>query len=213
MNEPKLTVLERAWADIPVDPVPIDALWSTGRAARRRRRTTLIGGGAAATVVLSGGFLATQALDADDPQGVRNPTAGRTGPLGDGGAASCVESYTPQAVTNRAFAFDGTVVAIGPGTTDRGDESDLNLIGVTFQVHDWYAGGGGGTITVDMQPSGQQVSTSQPETAYGLGSRLLISGEPRWGGSPLDDPIAWGCGFSRYYDPATAASWDRAFAR
>lgn len=120
-----------------------------------------------------------------------------------------MEIYSLSAVTNRAFAFDGTVIDIGPSTTDRGDDSDLNLEGVTFQVNAWFAGGRGETITVDMQPLDEPTS-SQPGPVYGPGSRLLISGEPRWGGSPLDDPIAWTCGFSRYYDPATAASWNRA---
>lgn len=44
-------------------------------------------------------------------------------------------------------------------------------------------------------------------TAYGVGTRLLVSGGPRWGGPPLRDAIAWGCGFTRYYDPQTAADW------
>jgi hypothetical protein len=48
---------------------------------------------------------------------------------------------------------------------------------------------------------------SDPGYAYGAGSRLLVSGEARWGGSPLEHPIAWGCGFSRNYDPETATTW------
>lgn len=43
----------------------------------------------------------------------RNPTASRTGPL-PGGAASCVESYSPDALSHRAFAFDGVVMKLGP---------------------------------------------------------------------------------------------------
>jgi hypothetical protein len=42
---------------------------------------------------------------------------------------------------------------------------------------------------------------------YRIGTRLLVSGMPRWGGAPLADAIAWGCGFTRYYSPATAAAW------
>ena len=48
---------------------------------------------------------------------------------------------------------------------------------------------------------------------YDIGSRLLVSGEPRWEGSPLDAPIAWGCGFARYYDPQTAAVWRTTIVR
>ena len=51
----------------------------------------------------------------------RNPTAGRAGALPDGGAASCAEAYAPDALTGRAFAFDGVVLDIGPSVSDRGD--------------------------------------------------------------------------------------------
>jgi hypothetical protein len=47
--------------------------------------------------------------------------------------------------------------------------------------------------------------------AYGIGNRLLVSGMPRRGGAALTDAIAWGCGFTRYYDKATADSWRAAF--
>ncbi len=76
----------------------------------------------------------TRVLDDDDSVVSRNPTAGRRGPLPEGGAASCVESYAARAVTGRAFAFDGVVVEVGPFVSDRGDEADLGLPGVTFEV-------------------------------------------------------------------------------
>lgn len=156
----------------------------------------------------------TCVLDNDDPDSARNPTAGRTGPLPDGGAASCVESYTPQAVTGRAFAFDGVVVEVGPSVSDRGDDGDLALPGVTFEVREWFSGGQADTVTVDMQlPPTGSTDPSDPEYTYGIGSRLLISGEARWDGSPLDNPIAWSCGFSRYYDPDTATAWRDALER
>ena len=143
-----------------------------------------------------------------------NPTAGRTGALPDGGTASCVESYTPKALTGRAFAFDGVVLKIGASVSDRGDDADLGLPGVTFKVLEWFSGGRADTVTVDMQlPTAGSDSASGPGDAYDIGSRLLVSGEARWGGSPLDAPIAWGCGFSRYYDPQTATAWRDALAR
>jgi hypothetical protein len=152
-------------------------------------------------------------LDEDEPDDSRNPTANRRGPLSDGGAASCVESYAPEAVTGRAFAFDGVVVEVGPSVSDRGDEADLGLPGVTFEVREWFSGGRADTVTVDMQtPTTGSANPSDPEYAYVIGSRLLVSGEARWGGSPLEYPIAWGCGFSRYYDPETAAAWHAALA-
>lgn len=59
------------------------------------------------------------------------------GPLPDGGAVSCVESYSPETLQNRAFAFDGIVIRLGPSVSDRGDDGDLNLAGITFEVREW----------------------------------------------------------------------------
>jgi hypothetical protein len=38
-----------------------------------------------------------------------------------------------------------------------------------------------------------------------------VSGEPRFGGAPLNDPISWSCGFTRWYNEADARIWDQAF--
>lgn len=153
-------------------------------------------------------------LGVPGPDGSRDPTADRRGPLPDGGAASCVEPYDPEAVTGRAFAFDGVVLAVGGSVSDRGDEADLAPAGVTFEVREWFSGGRGDTVTVDMPPpTTGSTDPSDPGYAYGVGSRLLVSGEARWGGSPLESPIAWGCGFSRYHDPGTATAWRDALAR
>ena len=77
-------------------------------------------------------------------------------------------------------------------------------------MREWFAGGRGETVTVDLQPAG---GLEDPGPAYGVGSRLLVSGEARWGGVPLAAPIAWGCGFTRYHDAATATAWREALAR
>ena len=97
--------------------------------------------------------------------------------------------------------------------SDRGDEADLGLPGVIFEVREWFSGGRGDTVTVDVEPPTRGSEDLAPGYAYGVGSRLLVSGEARWGGSPLKSPIAWGCGFSRYYDSETAMAWRDAFAR
>lgn len=149
-----------------------------------------------------------------DDGGSRDPTADRRGPLPGGGAASCVESYAPEAVQGRAFAFDGVVAEVGGSVSDRGDEADLGLRGVTFEVREWFSGGGGDSVTVDLQPpTTGSVDPAASGYAYDVGSRLLVSGEPRWGGSPLESPIAWGCGFTRYHDAETATAWRDAMAR
>lgn len=82
---------------------------------------------------------------------------------------------------------------------------------MTFEVRERYAGGTDDQVTVDMQTVMSDPEGPEPAAVYGVGSRLLISGEPRWGGTPLDAPIAWGCGFSRYYDEKTAATWRETF--
>ncbi|WP_346621078.1 hypothetical protein [Blastococcus montanus] len=137
-----------------------------------------------------------------------NPTADRTGPLADGAAASCAVAYSPDAVRDRDFAFDGVVLGIGPSVTDRSDTPGPALVGVTFAVQEWFFGGDGATVTVDLPPPATDgASSSVDGPVYGTGSRLLVSGESRWDGAPLEEPIAWMCGFTRYYDEETAAAW------
>lgn len=117
--------------------------------------------------------------------------------------ASCVESYSAETLRQRAFAFDGTIVSI---------TQTLNndpYVAVSFRVDEWFAGAGPDTITLDMLPP-HRSSLGGPE--YDIGSRLLISGEPRFGGAPLESPVAWMCGFSRTYDGATADVWRDTFA-
>ena len=146
---------------------------------------------------------------AASPGVVLHPTAPlRTGAVGAAvAAASCVEGYDVTTIGHRAFAFDGTVTAIGPGRTDRAGSGALDTVAVTFAVHEWFTGGADGTVTVDlMAPDAGPVDGDVP--AYEEGTRLLVSGEPRWGGAPLDDAIAWSCGgFTRYYEPAVAEEW------
>ncbi|MDP2773019.1 MAG: hypothetical protein Q8O61_05635 [Nocardioides sp.] len=134
------------------------------------------------------------------------PASGPAGPLPDSGLASCAFEYSSKTLAERAFAFDGTVVSVGPGQTYRPGEL-RGLVGTTFEVHEWYAGGSGTTVTVDMPPPGSRPTMSDGPPTYEIGSRLLLSGEHRWGKATMDDALAWGCGFTRYYDEATADTW------
>lgn len=117
--------------------------------------------------------------------------------------ASCVESYSAETLRQRAFAFDGTIVSIAR-TLNNDPE-----VAVSFRVNEWFAGGGPQIITIDILPP-HRSSVGAPE--YDTDSRLLISGEPRFGGTPLESPVAWMCGFSRTYDAATADLWRDTFA-
>jgi len=198
------------------DRAPLSAGLGEGalRRVRQRRHAQLAWatGAVAATAltmaVISGGLLGGQPVGdqvARPPAASKSPVPtlagtapkGPQGPLDSGVAASCAEQYSMTSLTGRAFAFDGTVTAIGPARSNR-PGTDYGLIAATFTVNQWYRGGSGATVTVDMSPPG-------------IGTRLLVSGEPRWGGAPLTDAIAHPCGFTRYYDKATADSWRAAF--
>ena len=208
-------LLERLAEDVHVGPAPIGDLLHRGRAARRRRRWVVAGAAAACLLVAGVAVITTTGGDSGGPtsrEALGDPTGGRRGELPTSGAASCVATWTEDRpiAEQRDFAFDGVVTDIGPGRTNRPDSGELGLVSVTFRVQEWFAGGTGPEVAVDMDPplqEGQGRSGSDDDPAYAVGSRLLVSGAPRWGGAPLEDPIAWGCGFTRYYDQDTADSW------
>lgn len=103
----------------------------------------------------------------------------------------------------RAWAFDGTITSIGTVRDSRlGDVSSA-----TFTINNWYRGGTSRTVTVQYEfPSSEDYGV-RPE----VGERLLVSGESRWGGEPLSDPIAWGCGFTREWTESESQSWTSVF--
>jgi hypothetical protein len=123
--------------------------------------------------------------------------------------ASCARGYSPMALVESAFAFDGTVTGIGPGRTDRRPATGISARrAVTFHVNAWFKGGSGDTAIVDMtQPSMTGKMFDEPPPSYEVGTRLLVTGTPRGGGAPLDNATARGCGFTRYYSPERAAEW------
>lgn len=128
--------------------------------------------------------------------------------FGSGTQLSCVDEYSPQTLGQRAFAFDGTVLSVGGSATTT--EQPGLYVPVAFHVNRWYRGGHDTKITVAMFPP--SVATSAGNAAYGIGSRLLVSGESRTGAAdPLTDPISWACGFTRWYTDADARKWEQAF--
>lgn len=139
------------------------------------------------------------------------PAESEGAPVSIGGAAaSCVEEYSTETLAGRDFAFAGEVVAIAEAEADPAAEGDRDgSVRVTFGVTEWFAGGGPEAVTVDMPAAG---TGSVDAPVYDEGTRLLVSGEPRFGGEPLDAPVAWGCGFTRPWDAGTAAEWRTAFA-
>ncbi|SCG40084.1 hypothetical protein [Micromonospora humi] len=198
------------------------------RRVHRRRRTLVVAAATTAVIVAAGVYGVHR--PAATPQ-ARPPVTSSLAPVASApaadlpagvkpgdplavGEAQCVKTYSPRALAEQAFAFDGTVTGIGPARTGRGTQPPRDLRSVTFQVHTWFRGGSAGTAVVDMSPpaarAGTGDATSEHVPAYRIGTRLLVSGTPRWGGAPLADPIAWGCGFTRYYSPSVAAGWTAA---
>lgn len=135
------------------------------------------------------------------------PSPERRGDIfGPAAEASCVEAYSERALAGRTFAFDGTVLSVErPSAGDRADP----YVPVTFRVARWYRGGQGDRATVAMLPP--EAGTSVGGDRWTVGSRLLVSGADRWDDAGLRTPVAWACGFTRWYDRADARVWERAF--
>ncbi|MEU8421153.1 hypothetical protein AB0C15_09795 [Micromonospora sp. NPDC048835] len=195
------------------------------RRVRRRRRTLAAAAALTAVIVAAGVYgvyrpaptpqaqppVTPSSAPAASESADELPAGVKPGDPLTSGATQCAKPYSPKTLAEQAFAFDGTVTGIGPGRTGRGEHPPLDLRSVTFQVHTWFTGGSAGTAVVDISPpaAGAETgdATSEHAPAYQVGTRLLVSGMPRWGGAPLADPIAWTCGFTRYYSPSMAAEW------
>lgn len=111
------------------------------------------------------------------------------------GTTSCVSEYSAETLRERAFAFDGTVTEVRAERDPNLPADDPLATRALFDVHRWFAGGADATVLVWMQRD------------VAIGERLLVAGEPRWDGEPLDDAIAWECGFTATYSDALAAEW------
>lgn len=125
--------------------------------------------------------------------------------------ANCAENYNLTALNRSAFAFDGTVsgVSARPKSQNGSDMLDAYPFMVTFTVREWFRGGDQTSVTVDMMamPVPEAPGSQGEGTDFRLGARLLVSGNSRTGGLPLQDPIASVCGLTRLYDEADANTW------
>lgn len=154
-------------------------------------------------VALLGGACAR----AGDPEPAREDVEG--GPAA--ASYSCVQTYNPDTLIERSFAFDGTVVSIDLRTEPRLPEGEDEIPWVTFEVNRWFRAGSARQIGVWID--NLNIETSAGTIEAEPGARLLVAGEPRWGGDPLEDPIAWACGFTQRWTPEAAAEWEAAFRR
>ncbi len=110
-------------------------------------------------------------------------------PSGGPISASCVETYSLDTLSNRDFAFDGTVTGIS------GDS-------VTFTVNEAYRGSGSASVTLTATGMTGTSITSVGGPNLAEGERYLIAG---------DGEFVWGCGFSQPYQADIAAQWATAF--
>ena len=123
--------------------------------------------------------------------------AAPTGALPDSATQGCAFAYDRTRLEQRDWAVDATVTEIGPGRT---------TATVRLDVHTWYRGGTGDSLSVRLPSPRSTVEDAPP--AYAVGTRLLVSGSRRDGVR-----LPWSCGFTRYYDQRTAAVWAEVFAR
>ncbi|GIE85307.1 hypothetical protein [Actinoplanes regularis] len=152
------------------------------------------------------------------PTAVAAPTRYPAPPYDEDALVCCARTYSPAEVAELPFSFDGTVVAIA-------SPSEGYRYQVTFEVHQWFRGGGGDRVTVTMRsPSSAYFAHfGRDDAGYELGTRLLVSAYPeprpeqdrqRQVRRPLEDlnlHAVWGCGgFTRPYDPQDAALWAEA---
>jgi hypothetical protein len=124
-------------------------------------------------------------------------------------AQSCVETYNSENLSGRSFAFDGTVLSIELRRDPRLPAGEDRVPWATFKVNRWFRGGAAPEIGVWIENLNAETSAGTIEAE--AGTRLLVAGEPRWGGGPLEDPFAWACGFTQPWTAEAAAEWEAAF--
>lgn len=168
----------------------------------RRRWIYTTAAAASVAAVVIGVAIATREVDEPQAAPVTTTTVEATPPsaapassdavLSPGGPTmgSCVEFYDLETLTQREFAFNGTVSAIA------GQE-------VTFSVEEWFKGGIESTVTLDANGMAGAAVTSAGGPTLAVGEHLLVAG---------DDGFVWSCGFTQPFDAATAAAWRGALA-
>lgn len=218
---PALGVLEDAMSrlrQVAADETPgaheeLMAQWATAARARSRRRRTALVAAATAAAVLAAVLVITSpwAVTTQRPDVVA--TGQGPVPVEQDGAASCAFAYSPQVLAEQVtFAFDGTITRIDTGSLFQSNR-------VTFEVTTWFRGpevDAPASITLPMSPAEPRTgadgitrgdSRMLDTPSYTVGTRMLVAGAARFGGGPLEDPVVWGCDFTRYYDQPTAQEW------
>ena len=159
----------------------------------RRMRPLAVAAGALAVLAMAVGGYALFAQEDSAPEAIVGA------PL-DGGAQMCIQ-YDDATLLAQDVAFDGTLVSVE--TVGGGGEIDLPQNLATFEVHRWYKGGEGDTVTLDAGILyGDTNSIALVGSSLEIGERYLISGS---GG------FVWACGYSYTYDTQVADHWAELF--
>lgn len=115
----------------------------------------------------------------------------------------CVVDYSLETLTDRDFAFDGTIVhrtVHAPLPPDPGQLGSEHKDYATFDVHEWFTGGSQPEVRIALDAFDTVMRTGLPTDE--VGQRLLVSG---------DDGTAWLCGFTRRYTQRAADTWRKTF--
>jgi len=163
------------------------------RRERRRMKPVALAAGALAVLAMAVGGYALFSQEDSAPEAIVGA------PL-DGGAQMCIQ-YDDAILLAQDVAFDGTLVSVE--TVGGGGEIDLPQNLATFEVHRWYKGGEGETVTLDAGILyGDTNSIALVGSSLEIGERYLISGT---------DGFVWACGFSYTYDTQVANHWAELF--
>ncbi len=157
----------------------------TKTAPRRQpllRRVALGAGGLAVVAAAAIGGYALLQDEADEVVGGE--------PIGGGAMGMCIQ-YTEQMLLDQDYAFDGTLVSANPDGTN-----------AVFEVHRWYKGGEGATVTLSAEGLMQEESIALIGADLDVGERYLVSGT---------DGFVWACGFTLTYDTELANHWAEIF--
>ena len=117
---------------------------------------------------------------------------------------SCVEPFSATALSERNFAFDGTITRVDvPEPASQHPATEVvSATRVTFTVNEWFTGGSEGAVTLQTFSQPGMASTDDgPDAA--VGARLLVSG---------DADYLWACGFTQPYSKSAAETFQAAFA-
>lgn len=190
---------------------PTNAFLARDVRARVRKSRLRMGGGVLAVVATAGIFATTLGVGSPSNQNYdrgnqlvadSSPSPFQQGALkGSAQESFCVRVYSPTEAARMEFALDGTVETVTPPETNA-PESREGLWKVEFRVNRWFTHGSGNRTTLYMLNPEPMGDSEDIGPRYSIGTRLLVSGE-----SAAKAATAWGCGFTRYYDEATAEAW------